>query len=206
MESPIQRSTRPSIGRVVGFFVVVMAPRDLAPLLTRAASGEAGVAEETFSAVYDTLRALAHRHLKRSGGNTLNTTALVHEAWLKLVHGEADFQGRAHFFAVAATAMRQILVDHARRRHAQKRGPTPVTSSALENVGQDSNVEELLAIDAILTRLAALDERLARVVEWRFFGGLGEDEIARALDVDVRTVRRDWRKARAFILSELANR
>ncbi len=172
-------------------------------MLTRAAAGDAAVAKETFSVVYDALRALAHRHLRRSGGATLNTTALVHEAWLKLVQGEAEFEGRAHFFAVAATAMRQILVDHARRRHAQKRGPRPASGSALDHVGEASDVEELLAIDAILTRLAALDERLARVVEWRFFAGLAEEEIARALDVDVRTVRRDWRKARAFILSEL---
>ncbi len=192
------------MGRVgSGTIPRVTAPVDLAPLLTRAAAGDAAGADEAFSAVYDTLRALAHRHLERSGGNTLHTTALVHEAWLKLVHGAPDFQGRAHFYAVAATAMRQILVDHARRRHAQKRGPLPATGSALDAVGQESNVEELLAIDAILTRLAALDERLARVVEWRFFAGFAEDEIARALDVDVRTVRRDWRKARAFILSEL---
>ena len=183
---------------------VAMASRDFAPRLTRAAAGDASLAAETFTAIYDTLRALAHRHLKRSGGNTLNTTALVHEAWLKLVHGEPGFQDRSHFFAVAATAMRQILIDHARRRHAQKRGPLPEMGSAIDNIGEDSKVEELLAIDAILTRLAALDERLARVVEWRFFGGLGEDEVARALKVDVRTVRRDWRKARAFILSELA--
>ena len=166
--------------------IVVMATRDIAP------------------AVYDMLRALAHRQLRKSGGNTLNTTALVHEAWLKLMHGESDFENRAHFFAVAATAMRQILVDHARRRHAQKRGgAAPAAESALANVGAESNVDELLAIDAILTKLEALDERLARVVEWRFFGGLDEAEIARALDVDVRTVRRDWRKARAFILGEL---
>ena len=188
---------------MVAFFAVSTAPTDLTPLLVRAAAGDASVAVETFSAVYDTLRALARRHLNRSSGATLNTTALVHEAWLKLVHGEASLVDRAHFFALAATAMRQILVDHARRRHAQKRGPRPVTASALENVGKESNVEELLAIDAILTRLAALDERLAQVVEWRFFGGLGEEEIAAALDVDVRTVRRDWRKARAFILREL---
>ncbi len=160
--------------------------------------------EPTFAAVYETLRTLAHRHLKRSGGNTLNTTALVHEAWLKLDQGEADPQNRAHFFAIAATAMRQILIDHARRRRALKRGvESPAPASALDNIGQESHVEELLAIDAALSRLATLDERLARVVEWRFFGGLSEDEIARALEVDVRTVRRDWRKARAFILNEL---
>ena len=160
--------------------------------------------EPTFAAVYETLRVLAHRHLKRRSGNTLNTTALVHEAWLKLHQGEAGLQNHAHFCAVAATAMRQILIDHARRRRALKRDvESPATGSALDNVGQESGVEELLAIDAVLSRLAELDERLARVAEWRFFGGLGEHEIAQALQVDVRTVRRDWRKARAFILAEL---
>lgn len=156
-----------------------------------------------FAAVYDALRAIAHRHLNRNGGNTLNTTALVHEAWLKLSQGEAAFESRGHFIAVAATAMRQIVIDHARRRNAQKRGPGLASASLLDNVGQESHVEELLAIDEILTRLTALDERLARVVEWRFFAGLDEEEIAQALEVDVRTVRRDWRKARAFIVSEL---
>jgi RNA polymerase sigma factor (TIGR02999 family) len=161
--------------------------------------------QETFSLVYDALHALAHRQLRKSGGNTLNTTALVHEAWMKLARGEdKSFESRAHFFAVAAKAMRQILVDHARRRNAQKRGgERPATASSLSAVGADSNVEELVAVDAALTKLEALDERLARVVEWRFFGGLDEAEIAQALGVDVRTVRRDWRKARAFIVSEL---
>src|SRR5512140_459140 len=118
---------------------VAKAPQDLAPLLKRAVAGDPGVAKETFSTVYDTLRALAHRHLKRAGGNTLNTTALVHGAWLKRVPGEAELESRAHFFAVAATAMRQILIDHARRRHALKRGVhLPATGSALDNVGQES--------------------------------------------------------------------
>jgi len=164
------------------------------------ASGEFSPA---FDAVYDTLRALAHRHLKRSGGNTLNTTALVHEAWLKLARSDGSPDDRAHFLAIAATAMRQIVIDHARRRKAHKRAPTLASLSTLGEVGEDSRVEELLAIDEILTRLAELDERLARVVLLRFFGGLTEDEIAPALKVDVRTVRRDWRKARAFIVSAL---
>jgi RNA polymerase sigma factor (TIGR02999 family) len=177
-------------------------PADLAPLLARACAGDEESARQTFSAVYDALRVLAHRHLKKNGGQTLNTTALVHEAWMRLVLGEPEFENRAHFFAIAARAMRQILVDHARRRHAQKRGAHGV-KTALSNVGVDTNLEELIAIDTALTKLATLDERLARVVEWRFFAGFEEAEIARALDVDVRTVRRDWRKARAFILSEL---
>ncbi len=156
--------------------------------------------------IYDALRVLAHRHLSRSGGNTLNTTALVHEAWLKLSRGSGAYNDRGHFFAVAATAMRQIIIDHARKRKAQKRGQWFSSSSSLDSVGQETHVEELLAIDEIITCLAALDERLATVVEWRFFAGLAEEEIASALDVDVRTVRRDWRKARAFIVTELAKR
>src|SRR5580765_7436432 len=120
-----------------------MPPEDLAPLLARATAGDEASARETFSTVYDVLRALAHRHLQKNGGNTLNTTALVHEAWMRLVPRETEFESRAHFFAVAATAMRQILVDHARKRHAQKRGGHAV-AAALSEVGVDTNVEELL--------------------------------------------------------------
>jgi RNA polymerase sigma factor (TIGR02999 family) len=177
---------------------------DLASLLARARVGDASSERETFTKIYDALRGLAHRQLRRSRGNTLNTTALVHEAWMRLVSGAPDFESRAHFYAVAATAMRQILVDHARKRHAQKRGGDGGPPTSLSGVGEDTNVEQLLAIDAALTKLAALDERMAKVVEWRFFAGFEEEEIARALGVDVRTVRRDWRKARAFIVSELS--
>lgn len=183
-----------------------MAVTNLAPLPARSRAGDAASAQETFSAVYGTLRVLAQRQLRRSAQNTLNTTALVHEAWLKLVRAEPTFEDRAHFFAVAATAMRQILVDHARRRRSHKRGADAPATSDMSSVGVETNIEELLAIDAALTKLEALDERLARVVEWRFFGGLEEAEIAQALGVDVRTVRRDWRKARAFILAELGGR
>ncbi len=160
--------------------------------------------DATFGTVYGVLRGLASRQLRRRGGQTLNTTALVHEAWIKLSAGGREFENRGHFLAVAATAMRQILVDHARRKRAAKRGGAArVTSSGLSDAGVVSNMEELLAVDAALEKLEARDARLARVVEWRFFAGLEEAEIAAALDVDVRTVRRDWRKARAFILAEL---
>jgi RNA polymerase sigma factor (TIGR02999 family) len=160
----------------------------------------------TSAAVYEVLHDLAHRQLRRSCGATLNTTALVHEAWLKLARGASDeFESRGHFLAVAAMAMRQVIVDYGRRRRAQRRGGgvAPVTESALSRVGVDAKIEELLAIDAALDKLAALDARLAKVVEFRLFAGLEEEEIAEVLGVHVRTVRRDWRKARAFLLSEM---
>lgn len=160
------------------------------------------------AAVYEVLHDLAHRQLRRSSGATLNTTALVHEAWMKLARGAGDgFDGRGHFVAVAALAMRQVIVDCARRRRAQRRGGGvgPVTASALSRVGSDANVEQLLAIDAALDKLAAVDDRLAKVVEFRVFAGLEEEEVAEVLGVHVRTVRRDWRKARAFLLSEIAD-
>ena len=175
------------------------------PQGARGARGAAGDDRgESFSQIYEALRVIARRHLRRSGGATLNTTALVHEAWLKLSGDVREFEDRSHFVAVAATAMRQIIIDHARRRRSQKRGGDQRASeSGLSSVGMETDIEELLAIDGALTKLEALDERLARVVEWRFFGGLEEAEIASALDVDVRTVRRAWRKARAFIVAEL---
>ncbi|HEY8073246.1 MAG TPA: ECF-type sigma factor [Labilithrix sp.] len=161
-------------------------------------------ADESFSAVYVILRRLASRQL-RSRGATLDTTALVHEAWLKLDAAGGAFESRAHYLAVAATAMRQIVVDHARRRLAQKRGGDALVTASISRVGdaRAPKLDELLAIDAALAKLEAVDARLVRVVELRFFAGLEETEIAEALAVDVRTVRRDWRKARAFILVEL---
>lgn len=157
---------------------------------------------ESFDAVYRVLHRLAGKQMRRGRRATLDTTGLVHEAWIKVAGEPREFESRAHFLAVAATAMRQILVDHARRRNAKKRGGAVIVTS-LSNVGVPSNIEDVIAIDRALSRLAELDERLARVVEWRFFAGLDEADIADALDVDVRTVRRDWRKARAFILNEL---
>jgi len=157
------------------------------------------------AALYEVLHGLAHRQLRRSNGATLNTTSLVHEAWIKLARvADSDFESRSHFLAVAAKAMRQIVVDHGRRRRAQRRGNgVRASSTGLSQVGVDSNVDELLAIDAALDKLAAVDDRLVRVVELRLFAGLAEDEIAQALGVNVRTVRRDWRTGRAFLLSEM---
>lgn len=155
-------------------------------------------AAPAFDAVYDELRRLAAAMLRRhTPGDTLNTTALVHEAYLKLGDGSGAAD-RAHFFALAARAMRFILVDHARARHAAKRGGHRVTLGPAHDVA-DLRADEVLALDEALSRLAAERERLAETVELRFFGGLTHDEVAEARGVSVRTAKRDWELARAWL-------
>ena len=132
-------------------------------------------------------------------------TALVHEAYLKLVDGaRVEWQGRAHFYAVAARCMRQILVDHARRKIAQKRGGD-LMRTTLEDAGfaSDLSAEELISLDDALERLGRRNERLTQVVELRFFSGLTEKEVAATLDVPKRTIQRDWARARAWLYKEL---
>jgi RNA polymerase sigma factor (TIGR02999 family) len=156
--------------------------------------------------VYDELRRISSRHLRRQrDGHTLCTTALVHEAYLKLADGtRVPYAGDVHFFRVASRAMRQVLVDHARRHQAEKRGGdwlrVPLDESEVAVV---ERAETLLELDEALTRLAGMNERLARVVECRFFGGLTEDETAAGLGVTARTVRRDWTKARLWLYGEM---
>jgi len=152
--------------------------------------------------VYEELRALAHRHLAKHGHDgSLATTGLVHEAYLKLVdHAAAEWHDRAHFFSLSSLAMRHVLVDQARARATLKRGGegTRVTLDE-EAIAIDDSAETLLAIDEALDALAAVEPRLAKVVECRFFGGLSEKEIAEALGVTERTVERDWVKARMLL-------
>ena len=174
-------------------------------------AGDAHALGRVYALVYEHLRAVARAQLRRegrvrAGGHTLSTTALVHEAYLKLADpGRLDVRDRGHFLAVAARAMRQVLVEYARRHRAGKRGGG-VAALALDDVqvAVEERAEELVALDEALGRLAALAERLARVVELRFFGGLSEEEIAAILGVTDRTVRRDWVKARAWLHAELA--
>lgn len=165
-------------------------------------------ADELFALVYDELRRLAAAQLRKERpGHTLTPTALVHEAYIKLVEQtRVDWKNRAHFFAVAARAMRRILIDYARKRGAKKRGagerPLVITLGA----GRDeraTRLDELLTLDDALERLRALDERRARVVELRFFAGLQHREIGTALGVSEPTARRDWRLARAWLSREL---
>jgi RNA polymerase sigma factor (TIGR02999 family) len=151
--------------------------------------------------VYQRLRELARRQLAgERAAQTLDTTALVHEAWLNLAGGAHGFADRAHFYAYAATAMRHILVDHARRRLAQKRGgnEAPLDLDAVE-IPAAHAAAEMLALNAALERLDALEPRLARVVELRFFAGLSVEETAEALGIVARSVVRDWARARVFL-------
>ena len=143
----------------------------------------------------------------REGGRTLSTTGLVHEAYLKLVdQSRTTWSDRAHFFALASVAMRHVLVDRAKARFAQKReGALQRVSLDSEQIAGDDQAEALLDINDALDRLAAVEPRLARVVECRFFGGLSEEETASALDITTRTVQRDWAKARMLLRRALSS-
>ena len=172
--------------------------------------GGAASAEKLFPAVYDELRRLARAYMSReSPGHTLQPTALVHEAYLKLVdQTRVDWKGRTHFFAVGARVMRRLLVDHARERGALKRGAgwqRVTLSAAFEGLpGGGLAPERLLDLNAALERLAELDEREAKIVTLRFFGGLTVEQVAQALDVSERTVENDWRHAQSWLKLELS--
>ena len=171
-------------------------------LLRRVRDGESEALDRLFPLVYDELRRVARRQLDReSAPRTLPATGLVHEAYLKLAGGSFEAADRAHFLAIAARAMRQVLVDHARRRGAARRGADwiPATlTDALSDRAMDP--DELLALNAALDQL---EPRQRQVVECRFFAGMDEEEIADALGLTPRTVRRDWVKARAWLYRAL---
>ena len=168
--------------------------------------GDTDAAEQLFPLIYDELRGLARRQLARGRGDALQTTVVVHEAYMKLAgSSRLRFADRGHFYAVASKAMRQIVVDRARRRAAVKRGGELVRVDLdEEQTPVDDRAAEIVAIDEALTRLEKLDPRLVRVVEMRFFTGLSVDETAEAVDASPSTVKRDWQKARAFLYRELA--
>jgi RNA polymerase sigma factor (TIGR02999 family) len=156
--------------------------------------------------LHDELRRIAHRHLARNALGTLDTTALVHEAYLKLAgQSRAAWTDRGHFLALAAVAMRHILADRAKARVAKKRGSSPQRITLDEElIGPEDQAEALLQLEEALDRVAGLSPRLAQVVECRFFGGLSNEEIAEALGVTSRTVERDWAKARMLLRRALA--
>ena len=175
-------------------------------MLERVRDGDRQAFDELLAMVYGTLKEIARRQLSlRQRGGALSTTELVHEAYFKLAgRGAQQWQDRAHFCGIAANAMRQVLVDHARQRHAAKRGggADPITLTA----GLDANqptVVDVLALDEALDRLGEHSARLRRVVEYLFFGGMTHEEVAEVLGVSTRTVERDWLKARLFLHREL---
>jgi RNA polymerase sigma-70 factor (ECF subfamily) len=161
--------------------------------------------------VYDELRRIASRHMRRErSGHTLQPTALVNDAYMKLLAQDKDWQNRAHFFAVASSLMRRILVDHARQRDAEKRGggAAKVDFDQINQAGgyavSTQRSEEMLALDEALSRLKLLDERQLQIVEMRFFGGMTDREIAEVLGLSERTIVREWVQARAWLHSELS--
>jgi RNA polymerase sigma factor (TIGR02999 family) len=174
-------------------------------LLADFRGGSQEALNELMPLVYNELRALAANQLKRErSGHTLQPTALVHEAWIRLVDQDAGWENRAQFFGVAATMMRRVLVDHARAHRAAKRGGPKQKLSLDENIAvSEEQLTDILAIDELLRRLEAMDQRQARIVELRCFGGLSVEEVALILEVSEPTVKRDWAMAKAWIRREL---
>jgi RNA polymerase sigma factor (TIGR02999 family) len=179
-------------------------PSDVTRLLLDLSNGRSNAADELLPLVYAELRHLAARLLRNERpDHTLQPTALVHEAYLRLVDQRVDtWQNKAHFLGIAAQAMRRILIDHARRRRAAKRGGARVTLDDDMAAVTGPSID-VLEVDSALQRLAALDERQSRVVELRFFGGLSVEETAQVLGVGTATVKRDWNVARAWLHREL---
>lgn len=179
---------------------------DITRLLDAHSNGDEQALNRLMPVLYDELYRIAHGRLKgERPDHTLNTTALVHETYLKLSSfNRIDWQNRDHFFAIASQCMRNILVDYANRRKAKKRGAgAAVVSLDEQQIGTEIPIDELLTIHDALSRLEELDERLARVVECRFFGGMSIEETANALRVSPATVSRDWTMARAWLSREL---
>ena len=183
-----------------------LAANDLTGLLVDWARGDKAALEQLTPLVYDEIRRIAHRYVQREReGQTLETTALVNEAYLRLAGSQrVEWQNRAHFFAVTAQVMRHILIDHARRRQYVKHGGE-VQRVPFDAASRDAAVmsqpraAELLALDEALNELAKIDPRKSRVVELRYFGGLSIEETAEVLEISAMTVRRDWRAAKAWL-------
>jgi RNA polymerase sigma-70 factor, ECF subfamily len=179
---------------------------NITQILKRYSDGDKTALDELLPKVYDELRRLAGAYMRRESPNhTLQPTALVHEAYFRLVDQKnVKWQNRGHFFGIAAQMMRRILVDHARIRHAEKRGGKATKISFEEGLHWTPRDEpDILSLDSALTRLTELDERQGKVVELRYFGGLGVEETAEALGISPATVKRDWTVAKAWLLREL---
>ena len=183
-------------------------PSDVTRILAEWQAGADGAFDRLLPIVYDELKSLARRQLRqrRTTHDTLGTTALVHEAYLKLVgHTPATMRDRQHFLSVAATAMRHILVDYARRRNAGKRGGGRLWPLEDADLAVDDHPIDVIAMHVAIGRLESIDPRLARLVDLRVFAGLSVEEAAALLDVSARTVKREWQKARTFLAGELGD-
>jgi len=180
---------------------------DVTRLLTDLSKGIVGAGDALLPLVYDQLHALAKNQMRReSPGHTLQTTALVHEAYLKLGCGEnVEWTGRAHFMKVAARAMRRVLIDHARSKGSQKRGGDMQRKPLNENgaLSIENSSLDLLILDDALQNLAKVDPRIVQVVELRFFAGLTVDETAKILEISPRTVKNEWRIAKAWLMDNM---
>ena len=180
--------------------------KDITQLLSELSSGNREAVDVLLPVVYKELHQLAHMHLRGERRNhTLNATALVHEAYMKLIaQDRITWQNRAHFFGIASQAMRRILINYANARIAEKRGGNKVLATFVDDkVSRESRPEELIALDEALTKLEKLNERQSRIIEHWFFVGLNHEEIAEVLNVSVPTVRRDFRLAKAWLSREL---
>lgn len=181
---------------------------DVTRLLAEWGHGDDLAFEELLPLVYEELRRMASRYLKKQKGHTFQTTELIHEAYMKLAgNKDRDFEDKAHFFGVAAKAMRHILVDHAKAKGRQKRGHNPTRITLREDAVYvtDERSDEIVSLDDALTELQKIDDRKSRVVELKFFGGMRIDEIASVLRVSTNTVKRDWKFARSWLLNELSS-
>ena len=188
-----------------------MPPRspEITQLLIAWGNGDQTALDHLIPAVYGELRRIAGNFMRRQNpANTLQASALVNEAFVRLVDAKGiDWQDRTHFFAVAATLMRRVLVDAARRRNSQKRGGGKLRITLDERIATvDASDADLVALDEALTRLSATNPRLGRIVELKYFAGLTEEQVADTLEISARTVRRDWSVARAWLFRELQSR
>lgn len=180
---------------------------EITQLLLAWGKGDQKALDDLMPLVYDELRRIAKRYMRgQSEGHTLQTTALVNEAYLKLIDSSrVNWQNRTHFFAISAQLMRRVLVDFARAKNSQKRGGERIQVTLDEKIQTPSAEKtDIVALDEALQKLAEMNERQAKIVELRYFGGLSEEEIAENLEISYRTVRRDWSVARAWLYRELS--
>jgi len=181
--------------------MLVRSPKEVTQLLIDWGSGDQAALDELIPLVYDELRRMAARYMRReSPGHTLQTSALINEAYLRLIdQRNVEWQNRAHFFGVAAQLMRRILVDHARSRSRTKRGGRVQIVSLDEQTVLAKEIAEVIALDEALDNLSKMDPRKSQIVEMKSFGGLSNEEVAEVLKITTRTVEREWRKAKAWL-------